>query len=240
MGGRCVDKHGSEPTGTSAFGGQAVGHRQGRHLPGHRPARGKEHSRPGVRRRGRPGARRRRLAIRTDAAIRSGRLVGVDNSPLTGEVQHRKRLAQNPLHDRPDQKKVATLLVQPSARSDELDQLLWAEVTRHLQHPDLILKACRAPREEFPAHQDRQLAELRGPQRRLLDAYQSGAISLPELEARRRPLDDRVRELEQSAQSAQRRSHTKAQLQQQLNDFSDQIAGRLSTMDFAERQRLVR
>jgi len=176
-----------------------------------------------VQRRGRPGARRRRLAIRTDAAIRSGRLVGVDNSPLTGEVQHRKRLAQNPLHDRPDQKKVATLLVQPSARSDELDQPLWAEVTRHLQHPDLILKACRAPREEFPAHQDRQLAELRGPQRRLLDAYQSGAISLPELEARRRPLDDRVRELEQSAQSAQRRSHTKAQLQQQLTTFPTKL-----------------
>ena len=68
---------------------------------------------------------------------------------------------------------------------------------RHLQRPDLILKACGAPSQEPLAHQDRQLTELRGQQRRLIDAYQSGAISLTELEARRRLLDDRVGELEQ-------------------------------------------
>ena len=129
---------------------------------------------------------------------------------------------------------------QPSARSDDLDQLVWAEVTRHLQRPDLILKACSAPSHEPLAHQDRQLTELRGQQRRLIDAYQSGAISLTELEARRRPLDDRVGELEQSARSAQHRSYTKAQLQQQLSEFSQQVASRLGTMAFPERQPLVR
>ncbi len=129
---------------------------------------------------------------------------------------------------------------QPSARSDELDQLVWAEVTRHLQRPDLILKACSAPSQEPLAHQDRQLTELRGQQRRLIDAYQSGAISLTELEARCRPLDDRVGELEQSARSAHRRSNTKAQLQHQLSEFSQKVANRIGTMTFTERQQLVR
>ena len=129
---------------------------------------------------------------------------------------------------------------QPSARSDELDQLVWAEVTRHLQRPDLILKACSAPSQEPLAHQDRQLTELRGQQRRLIDAYQSGAISLTELEARRRPLDDRVGELKQSARSAHHRSNTKAQLQHQLSEFSQKVANRIGTMTFTERQQLVR
>jgi hypothetical protein len=34
---------------------------------------------------------------------------------------------------------------QPSARADELDELVWNEVTRHLHHPELILRACATP-----------------------------------------------------------------------------------------------
>jgi hypothetical protein len=31
---------------------------------------------------------------------------------------------------------------QPSARADELDELVWEEVLRHLQKPELIVQAC--------------------------------------------------------------------------------------------------
>ncbi len=43
-----------------------------------------------------------------------------------------------PMHLREDRLRCS----QPSARADELDELVWAEVVRHLRRPELILQAC--------------------------------------------------------------------------------------------------
>lgn len=71
---------------------------------------------------------------------------------------------------------------QPSTRADELDELVWQEVERHLHHPDLIVKACSLPRgsdaDASTRAARRKLNELQTQKRRLVDAYQAGAIKL--------------------------------------------------------------
>jgi site-specific DNA recombinase len=130
---------------------------------------------------------------------------------------------------------------QPSARADELDELVWAEVVRHLRRPELILQACAAPAGPGTGSgARRQLAGLRTQQRRLLDAYQAGAIALDDLESRQRPLADRVAELERVAALEQGHRTTRADLEGRVNDFSQEVTARLQDMTFSQRQELVR
>ena len=130
---------------------------------------------------------------------------------------------------------------QPAARADELDELVWGEVLRHLEHPELILQSCAAASDD--AMDDgaaRQLAELRAQQSRLLDAYQAGAITLRELETRRRPIADRTGELEQQLQSASRQKRTATDLAGRIDEFAATVRSQLAAMNFARRQQLVR
>ena len=130
---------------------------------------------------------------------------------------------------------------QPSARADELDELVWNEVVRHLDNPELILRSCATPAAStLTADATRQLTDLRSQQARLIDAYQAGVISLRDLEARRRPVTDRITELEQITRQAERHRTSKAELQQRIDAFASQIADGLATMDFNRRQQLVR
>ncbi len=129
---------------------------------------------------------------------------------------------------------------QPSARADELDQLVWDEVARHLLNPDLVLKACTAARPDVAAPPARQLADLRAQHSRLLDAYQAGAISLADLEARRHPLEDRIGELDHASRAAEHRALTRADLKRSVDSFVKGVTDQLDTMTFADRQQLLR
>jgi len=129
---------------------------------------------------------------------------------------------------------------QPAARADELDELVWAEVVRHLRHPELIARACMQTPDDATPVTEHQLAELQSQQRRLVDAYQAGAITLDDLEARRRPLADRIGELELTTRDGHERRMTRAELIRRIDEFADQITERLDTMTFAQRQELLR
>ncbi len=130
---------------------------------------------------------------------------------------------------------------QPSARADELDELVWNEVTRHLHHPELILRACATPAAStLTTDATRQLTDLRSQQARLIDAYQAGVISLRDLEARRRPVTDRIGELEQLARHAEHHRLSQAELKQRIEDFASEVADGLAAMDFTRRQQLIR
>jgi site-specific DNA recombinase len=130
---------------------------------------------------------------------------------------------------------------QPSARADELDELVWNEVTRHLHHPELILRACAPPAAStLTTDAIRQLTDLRSQQARLIDAYQAGVISLRDLEARRRPVTDRIGELEQLARHAEHHRLSQAELKQRIDDFASEVTDGLEAMDFDRRQQLVR
>ena len=131
---------------------------------------------------------------------------------------------------------------QPSARADELDQLVWAEVVRHLRQPELMVQACTGTSEDTCAGSwaSRQLGEVRAQHRRLLDAYQAGAIALADLETRQRPLQERAAELERSAAFDQDHRATRAELGQRISAFSQKVTAGLDEMTFTQRQELLR
>ncbi len=131
---------------------------------------------------------------------------------------------------------------QPAARADELDDLVWAEVVRHLRRPELMVRACTdiANDNDPRSGAGRQLSELRGQLRRLVDAYQAGAIALADLETRQRPLNERMAELEWIAAQEQNQRFTRADLKKRVEEFSRKVTARLEEMSFAERQELLR
>jgi site-specific DNA recombinase len=70
------------------------------------------------------------------------------NSRTRGGREDHYYRCQNiyPLHLRDDRLRCS----QPSARATELDDLVWAEVVRHLRHPELIAQACAATPADTP------------------------------------------------------------------------------------------
>ena len=154
-----------------------------------------------------------------------------------GEYRYYRCTTTLPMHLRADKLRCS----QPSARADDLDELVWNEVVRHLDNPQLILRSCATPTTSTPAADaTRQLTDLRSQQARLIDAYQAGVISLRDLETRRRPVTDRITELEQITRHAERQRISQAELKQRIDAFASQIAAGLATMDFTRRQQLVR
>ena len=154
-----------------------------------------------------------------------------------GEYRYYRCTTALPMHLRAEKLRCS----QPSARADELDELVWNEVTRHLDHPDLILRACAIPAEKtLTTDATRQLTDLRSQQARLIDAYQAGVISLRDLEARRRPITDRIGELEQLTRHTEHHRLSQAELKQRIDDFASEVTHGLAAMDFARRQQLIR
>ena len=88
---------------------------------------------------------------------------------------------------------------QRNLRSDELDELVWGEVRRHLEHPALIREGYARLQGQAASLQDdgsaddlralqKQLAELDREEHRLLDAYQAGLVDLDQLRQRQERL----------------------------------------------------
>ena len=65
-------------------------------------------------------------------------------------------------------------------------------------------------------------------------------ISLRDLEARRRPVTDRIGELQQLARHAEHHRLSQAELKQRIDDFASEVTDGLAAMDFDRRQQLVR
>ena len=143
---------------------------------------------------------------------------------------------------------------QRNLRSDELDELVWDEVRRHLEHPALIREGYTRRQAQVASPQDdgladdlcalqKQLTELGREEHRLLDAYQAGLVDLDQL----RPRQERQRQRRAHVTGSIEVLHTErktakqqAQLQADLETFVDTIRGPLATLDFDARQQLVR
>ena len=139
-------------------------------------------------------------------------------------------------------------------RADELDELVWTEVRRHLESPPLIVEAyakLRAEPEPRPddvvaqeAHAlEHKLVEMDREEHRLLDAYQAGLIELQQLEQRQGLLRQRRGHVQAGLETI-RGEHTaalqRADLQMSLQSFTRSIRAPLATLPFEDRQRLVR
>jgi site-specific DNA recombinase len=137
-------------------------------------------------------------------------------------------------------------------RADELDPLVWAEVRRLLENPELVRaeidRRLAAVRTEHPAARrreaiERDLTRAHSAVERLIEAYQEQLISLEELRARTPALRKRQSTLQAQLDSLAAELHhaeTYLQLADTLEGFLGRLADGLDQLDVAEQQRILR
>ena len=137
-------------------------------------------------------------------------------------------------------------------RADELDPLVWAEVRRLLEHPELVQaeidRRISALRTEHPAARrretlERDIASADGAIARLIEAYQEQLISLDELRVRTPQLRKRQSTLRAQLDSLDAELHDAAtylKLADTLEGFLDRLTNGLDQLSLAEQQRVLR
>jgi len=137
-------------------------------------------------------------------------------------------------------------------RADELDPLVWAQVRRLLENPELVRveidRRLAALRTEHPAARRREAIErdlTRAGQAtaRLIEAYQEQLISLEELRARMPAQRKRQSTLQAQLDSLDAELHdaeTYLQLADTLDGFLGRLADGLDQLDTAGQQRVLR
>jgi len=138
--------------------------------------------------------------------------------------------------------------------ADALDELVWKEVSTRLQDPDLVLEAyreCRIHRKDGEeagvSEQGQKLATqiklANTEMARLLDAYQAGAIELPELQKRRRLVDAKLDTLHREKallEKMAREQKQEGEIQRDLEVFRALVADRAQHSSFEDKQKLMR
>ena len=138
-------------------------------------------------------------------------------------------------------------------RAEPLDELVWQEIRRHLLEPELLVRAQTALTQSESLDQSflsmqlentrKRLTQVKAERRRVLDVYQSGFIDKNEFETRATQVTGRLTQLQADLESLERENkHLSASqsLSRRLCDFTSAITDRLDTMNFHERQLLVR
>jgi site-specific DNA recombinase len=137
-------------------------------------------------------------------------------------------------------------------RADELDPLVWAEVRRLLENPELVRAEIdhrlATARTEHPAARrrealERDLTRASAAVERLIEAYQEQLISLDELRARMPTLRKRQTTLQAQLDNLDAELHdaeTYLQLADTLEGFLGRLANGLDQLDVAEQQRILR
>lgn len=138
------------------------------------------------------------------------------------------------------------------ARMDELDELVWSEVLRLLEDPELIQaeiqRRLQSLRVEHPAGRRRDglqhdLVRARRAVRRLIEVYQQELISLDELRDRSPALRKREQTLQAEldaldAELLDAESYLK--LTETLDSFRQRLATNVETLSIEQRQQIIR
>ena len=140
-------------------------------------------------------------------------------------------------------------------RADVLDELVWEEVSTRLQDPALVMEAYqdykthrRVSRQQDEANQkdDRLKEQIKLANRelsRLLDAYQYGAIDLPELQKRRQLVNSRLEVLNREQELLTKMAVEKqkqSDIQESLTEFASLVSSSLKRISFENKQKLLR
>jgi len=137
-------------------------------------------------------------------------------------------------------------------RAEELDGVVWDAIRTWVQSPEMLQREIAAWQTSRQAASTvaKEVAQLDGAQRqlqlqieRLLDAYQRGAMSVQELQARRERLDAAMhaaRMRREDLAGQQMESDRISRIAADVAAFASTLRDGLDTLDFAERQRLVR
>jgi site-specific DNA recombinase len=139
----------------------------------------------------------------------------------------------------------------PSVRAEELDEQVWASVCQVLQAPERLEQEWRRRRCE-----DGTLAEVRAEQeqaqrwlslheralKRLLDAYEAGALTLDELSPRAQRVREQLHQAQQRVKAAEARTAEGTVLRgvvARLRDFAQQVREGLERLDWTARRALI-
>jgi site-specific DNA recombinase len=143
---------------------------------------------------------------------------------------------------------------QRRVRADVLDELVWEEAISRLQDPALILEAYQDTKTrtdssslEAPAERDERLqGQIKLANKelsRLLDAYQCGALELPELQKRRQLVNSKLDTLNREQEllrkiAAQQKKET--DIKASLEEFAVLVSSSLKRISFENKQKLLR
>jgi len=140
-------------------------------------------------------------------------------------------------------------------RADVLDELVWEEVSTRLQDPALVLEAYQdhntrrrvSSEQDGAAKKDDRLKEqIKLANRelsRLLDAYQCGALELPELQKRRQLVNSKIEMLNREQEllrkiAAEEKKET--DIKASLREFAALVCSNLKRISFENKQKLLR
>jgi len=140
-------------------------------------------------------------------------------------------------------------------RADVLDELVWDEVSTRLQDPTLVLEAHQTHQtqrrdsadEDGSSEKDQRLqAQIKLANRelsRLLDAYQGGALELPELQKRRQLVNSKLEMLNREQEllrkmAAEQKKET--DIKASLAEFAALVSTSLKRISFENKQKLLR
>jgi len=140
-------------------------------------------------------------------------------------------------------------------RADVLDELVWEEVTTRLQDPALVLGAYQDRKtrrnsssvQDGSSEQDVRLKEqIKLANRelsRLLDAYQCGALELPELQKRRQLVNSKIEMLNREQRLLRTivaEEKKEFDIKAGLEEFAALVSNNLKRISFENKQKLLR
>ena len=140
----------------------------------------------------------------------------------------------------------------PQVRADTLDEYVWQAVGEVIKHPqrlrqewarrqasDGVPEDVRQHREEAQRHLTSQEKALQ----RLLDAYEAGAVDLPDLKARSDRVRERIERARDDLAEAQAKEASAVELRAiaaRLEDFASRVRDGLDHLSWLERRQLIR
>src|SRR5206468_4512871 len=140
-------------------------------------------------------------------------------------------------------------------RANVLDELVWDEVSTRLQDPALVLEAYQdhsirrtvSSEQNGAAEKDDRLKEqIKLANRelsRLLDAYQCGALELPELQKRRQLVNSKIEVLNREQDLLRKIAADKKKetdIKSSLGEFAALVSNNLKRISFENKQKLLR
>ena len=138
-------------------------------------------------------------------------------------------------------------------RTQPLDSLVWEQVRRHLLDPKLLVlaqkKDPKSPMLDSSLlssqieNDQRRLTRVGEERRRILDAYQCGFLDKQEFEDRASAVGRRIETLRKELKALEEENQSQSEghkIIERIRGFSSALTQRLDTMNFWERQALVR
>jgi site-specific DNA recombinase len=140
-------------------------------------------------------------------------------------------------------------------RADVLDELVWEEVSTRLQDPALVMEAYQDHKTQRrdPSNQDGttekderlkdQIKLVNKELARLLDAYQYGALELPELQKRRQLVNSKLEVLNREQELLRKMAAEKKKetdIKASLGEFAALVSTNLKRISFENKQKLLR